>query len=388
MKKYTSLVFLLLSVSVYAQPLRDINYAYLYSPDQEFTLKLKPVKGEGFFTILYSLQVKDTSNFSNDYSVQWEGRNLLIDKSGTPLSVNVTENIRNRSGMEGIAVIPSHEAPKLLVAKVIKHSSNRAWLFYTALDVNHPVNNYLTRNGSLVFDPYIRHNDQVSLAKDSSQWVVSYYDDDFPAAAPAFSEGQARVSRGMQADSTLQITGGHEINFSKKGLYLVQKDTSALGGISFRVEEDYPQYSKLTNLAGPLIYICTKQEYDRLELANGNKKVFDRVILNITSDTERARKLMRSYFKRVELANQYFTSYKEGWKTDRGMIYIVFGMPEEVFKFEDREVWNYDSELLKGFFIFSKSSSLFDPNNYVLIREDRYKDEWYTVIDLWRNARF
>jgi hypothetical protein len=97
---------------------------------------------------------------------------------------------------------------------------------------------------------------------------------------------------------------------------------------------------------------------------------------------------MRSYFKRVELANQFFTSYKEGWKTDRGMIYIVFGLPDEVFKFNDREVWTYNADEYKATFNFSKSSSVFDPDNYVLIREKKYQQTWYEVIDLWRNARF
>ena len=32
-----------------------------------------------------------------------------------------------------------------------------------------------------------------------------------------------------------------------------------------------------------------------------------------------------------------FTSYKQGWKTDKGMIYIIFGAPDEVLKDGERE---------------------------------------------------
>ena len=39
-------------------------------------------------------------------------------------------------------------------------------------------------------------------------------------------------------------------------------------------------------------------------------------------------------------------------------------------------------------FDFARSGSLFDPDNYVLIRDKKYEDTWYEVIDLWRNARF
>ena len=129
-------------------------------------------------------------------------------------------------------------------------------------------------------------------------------------------------------------------------------------------------------------------EFDKVKAAKGDKKAFDRVILNITGNTERARNFMRNYFKRVEWANQFFTSYKEGWKTDRGMIFIIFGVPDEVYRFADREVWRYKNEEFKANFTFVKSSTIFDPDNYVLVRDKGVRETWYSVIDLWRNARF
>jgi hypothetical protein len=43
---------------------------------------------------------------------------------------------------------------------------------------------------------------------------------------------------------------------------------------------------------------------------------------------------------------------------------------------------------LKVTFNFVKSSTLFDPDNYVLIREKKFQETWYEKVDLWRNARF
>jgi GWxTD domain-containing protein len=382
------MALLFLSATAWSQPLRDINYAYLYNPDELFSFSVRPVRGSESFAIVYTLQVKDTAGLMNEYSIHWEGRTMLNDKEGTPIVMEDHVIAHNSSGFQGRATIRVADAPPFIVARVTKNSLKRAWLFYTPLEQNFPANNYFTRNGLAVMDPYIRAGEKVRLAYDSLDWIVSYYRDDFPAAAPAFSEALAKVSRGMIIDSVYSIRGGEEVDFSGKGLYLIQKDTTSLQGLSFRVEEDYPQYSKLVNLPGPLIYITTKQEFDRLELSRGNKRAFDRVILSMTADTERARIFMRSYFRRVELANRYFTSYKEGWKTDRGMIYIIFGRPDEVFKFNDREVWNYKSDRFEIGFTFSKSSSLFDPDNFVLIREKKYENTWYEVIDLWRNARF
>jgi len=388
MRKILSVIFLFVSVAAFSQPLRDINFEYLYNPQSSVLLQLRPVTGESSFTILYSLDVKDTANLETHYSVHWEGRDQLSDKEGMPMVLSDIRTVRTASGLAGSGTLPLEGAPRYLVAKVIHGPSRTAWLYYTPLKRNYPVNNYLISNTTPVIESYVGKMIPLQLAFDSVSWIVSYYDHEFPAAAPAFSEAQARVPALMRVDSVFSVEPDDEIKFTGNGLYLVQRDTAAVAGLAFRVEGDYPQYSRLTNLAGPLVYITTRQEYDRIEAAKGNKRAFDRVILGITQDTDRARTLMRSYFRRVELANRYFTSYKEGWKTDRGMIYIIFGVPEQVLRFEDREVWSYDNDRFKLRFNFARSSSLFDPDNYVLIREKKYESAWYEVIDLWRNARF
>ncbi len=95
---------------------------------------------------------------------------------------------------------------------------------------------------------------------------------------------------------------------------------------------------------------------------------------------------MRSYFKRVESANLYFTSFKEGWKTDRGMIFIVFGAPDEVTFSGQQEKWSYKSP--RQVFIFTKAGSVYSPEHSVLIRDAQYTENWYQTIDLWRKSRF
>lgn len=387
-KQIIALLFLCsVALTSYTQPLRDINYEYLYNPDAPFIFELKPVRGQEFYTLLYSFQVKDTVGLRDQYTLEWEGRTLLSDQEGTSLVLQEESRTRNPWGFSGRGKVSRTQAPQYIVARVIHKGLNRAWLFYTTLTPEFPVNDFLVRDdGSPVVASSIHPRETVRIASGTGPWIVSYYDDDFPAAAPAFSEAQARVSPVIRADSVYHVSGDGSVNFPRRGLYLLQKDTLTVEGFAIRAEDDYPQYTRLPNLAGPLIYISTRQEYERLSASKGNKRVFDRVILSITSDPDRARNLMRMYFRRVELANRYFTSYKEGWKTDRGMIYIIFGKPDQVFRFNDREVWNY--ELVKIRFNFTRSSSLFDPDNYVLLRESRFEGTWYEVIDLWRNARF
>jgi hypothetical protein len=44
-------------------------------------------------------------------------------------------------------------------------------------------------------------------------------------------------------------------------------------------------------------------------------------------DSDRARRIAALYYRRTAAANRLFSNYKAGWKTPRGMIYILFGPP-------------------------------------------------------------
>ena len=148
----------------------------------------------------------------------------------------------------------------------------------------------------------------------------------------------------------------------------------------------YPKVTRIEDLAAPVVYVSTKNEYDELINAQNDKAKFDKVIIGTTTSTDRARTFMRSYFRRVELANQFFTSYKEGWKTDQGMIYLIYGLPDEVSRDEGKEIWFYKGTGTR--FTFIKSGSVYDPEYYVLLRDKKFTEVWYSTIDLRRKAQF
>ncbi len=56
---------------------------------------------------------------------------------------------------------------------------------------------------------------------------------------------------------------------------------------------------------------------------------------------------MEEYYQRVEYANKHFGHYQPGWRTDMGMIYLIFGPPSNVerhpFEIDSKpyEVWTY-----------------------------------------------
>lgn len=52
------------------------------------------------------------------------------------------------------------------------------------------------------------------------------------------------------------------------------------------------------------------------------------------------RLLMKEYFNRVAYANEHFSSFFAGWQSDRGMVYILFGPPDNV----ERRPFNTDTK--------------------------------------------
>ena len=66
-----------------------------------------------------------------------------------------------------------------------------------------------------------------------------------------------------------------------------------------------------------------------------------------TPNTEQ-NELMDEYYLRVEYANENFSTNRDGWETDRGRIYILYGEPTDIerhpFEINSKpyEVWYYD----------------------------------------------
>lgn len=56
--------------------------------------------------------------------------------------------------------------------------------------------------------------------------------------------------------------------------------------------------------------------------------------LDPTPNTQR-NEAFEEYYKRVEYVNSRFKSYQQGWQTDMGMVYIIFGSPASVDRRQD-----------------------------------------------------
>ena len=118
------------------------------------------------------------------------------------------------------------------------------------------------------------------------------------------------------------------ISMPEKGFYHIMADPKSEEGLNlFTYSEHFPGVSNSEEMINCTRYLMSKEEFDECKSAGDQKACIDRFWLNIAGSNERARELLKRYYGRVKEANKNYTSYTQGWKTDRGMVSIIFGSP-------------------------------------------------------------
>lgn len=246
-----------------------------------------------------------------------------------------------------------------------------------------------------VFRDHIGKNEKIIIhyRESGTKVFVRYYHRNFPLPSPPFSISNMTPFE-YRADSlfTLRLdekdTAG--IVFSKEGFYHIQADTNTKEGLTlFRFYNDFPQVKTAQLLLQPLRFLTSKQEYDAMSSYKNLKAAVDSFWVYAGGSQERGRELVKKFYNRVQNSNTYFSSYVEGWKTDRGLIYMIYGPPNVVYKNSDSENWVYGEE--NNFnsltFSFAKVINPFTDNDYRLDRSQIFKTSWFNAVEMWRQGR-
>jgi GWxTD domain-containing protein len=251
----------------------------------------------------------------------------------------------------------------------------------------------LDRNNGLIFKNYLPATEQfriISNQPDLGWLYVNYYLRDFPVARPPYLEDREPVFE-FKPDSVFAIpvyNGETDwLSLDKPGFYHFRKDTVSREGLTlFRFHEGFPDLTMADQLRYPLRYISTRKEYDSLMNNVNMKAAVDEFWLKTSRTEERAKNLIQKYYSNVEEANRYFTSYTEGWKTDRGLIYIIFGKPDYVYRGYGSEEWIFGEPQNRSSlrYTFVRVNNPFTDNDYMLLRSPTLKESWFITVQSWR----
>ena len=229
-----------------------------------------------------------------------------------------------------------------------------------------------------------------SMNEFSGPVFVYYYAQYFDEAVPPMIIEDQRAAKELVIDSTFTVKIDDPFMLQKEGLYFFQKDSSSAKGISIRVQDQFfPLVKTFDKVLEPLIYISTRTETNEIRNAVNQQEAFEKYWINMVKVPSLATSTVKLYYDRVEAANYLFTNFEEGWKSDMGMIYIIYGPPNDVYKSEEIIDWVYNRDLTMPVvrFSFYKVKNVFTDHHYTLLRKKNYDKNWFKSVELWRDGK-
>jgi GWxTD domain-containing protein len=284
----------------------------------------------------------------------------------------------------------------MITAKdMVRNEENLTYLYIDKSSPFSEQNFLITEPGENipVYQPYVVGNSLFNLTYSNSNYdtvFVKYYGKEIPLPKPSFSLNREKEFL-ERPDSLwkLPFRKGITYQLNYEGIYHFQLDTNQADGLTlFNFGNSYPKVQEINQLIEPLAYLATTAEYDAIRKATNQKLAVDDFWLKKAGNIEKARELIRVYYNRVYFANYYFTSFKPGWKTDRGMIFIIYGPPQAVKVTADQEKWIYykNNFTTSVTFIFDHTPTPFAFDNYTLQRADTYDTYWRMAVETWRKG--
>jgi GWxTD domain-containing protein len=114
----------------------------------------------------------------------------------------------------------------------------------------------------------------------------------------------------------------------------------------------------LDKAVAQMVYIATSSELDEINNAKSKEEKIQKYLAywkkKDPDPQSEDNPVFDEYYRRVVFANENFSHYIEGWRTDRGMVFIILGAPNNIdrhpFEYDSKpyEVWEY-YELNKSF---------------------------------------
>jgi GWxTD domain-containing protein len=146
----------------------------------------------------------------------------------------------------------------------------------------------------------------------------------------------------------------------------VNKEEAVKGSISFRVWEPFFKSKRYIERVKQTAYISTAEEESKLL----NAKVAERESLwnefwgsKDPTPEDGVNEFMIEYFDRIDYANENFSrgSLFEGWRTDRGRVYIILGPPDYLVD----EPFNPSGDAYQIWYYYEKGYNLIFVQRYI-----------------------
>jgi len=376
-----------------------INLSYHYNPNAEVRLQSKIAKSNDSLLVFLKIKTLIGVGLPDNYTITYS---TISDFSLIPSfqdTISYPQHLKTIFRNDYFLKLPLlyDFDEDYLVLKIRNNNTQNEYFFDIKVSKNEdfPVPDYLFFNSATnepVWNRFVNRNDTIEIRSFSKNdnYAGFIYGKDFSAAEPPMAVISQNVQEKISIDSTFNIAEDNSFSLKDSKLLFLQADTNSFAGISVRIEDlFYPKLARVEDVIDPLLYITTKGEKQALVEAPQKKKALDKFWLQVARTPQRAKTIIKMYFNRIEEANLLFTNYKQGWKTDQGMIYSIYGAPDVVHREGEQEQWIYNKteDLPKISFRFLRVKNMLTDHHYSLIKDEEYRLYWHRAIDLLRKGR-
>lgn len=393
------LLLLASSTALAQQRMSSTELSYLYDQEHDFIVRYKLASQAQNYKVYFNFMLNDGNSRISDYSFSYDLRDSYITEksvsTGSPIDSTHVIDIGFRE-FTYLSAFEVEENENLMVIDIYNKVKDEHYYVDIPLvrDSEKP-SSFLVFEAEKdipYFPRYLNRNYPIRLKNafgDSLQYNISGIKNNKTVALPPFEEGPGEAPTEVPLDTLYGTKENEVFEFYNAGFYTINTAQSSIDQLKILVaDEYYPFFGEYTDLVQPLIFISTNAEYNQMREAEDSRAAFEEYVNNTISSNRRiARDFIKYYYRRIRKSARLFTENKAGWKTDRGMVYQVYGDPVQVFRNEKTELWVYPSA------IGGRTRFIFDivqeegVTKYKLIRGKRYREEWMQAVTQWRAGR-
>lgn len=371
------ILFALAITTATGQSIDSRKWKFFDEPHFDYQVRIKP---DGGYTLLLRA-------FADNYVLNLRGYRKSSDKAAI---FTYSFPVANSNGRVMTFDLPEGQTKFYLDMNVsigdgkrqrnyaiwVDRTNSEATPFHLTDDQGYPIIGHHVKPGQIF---KVFHADSTVR-----KLYIKYFEKPVAPAPPPFSDRDPRFNPLKYAGRIVPIKSGQPIALPESGLYVIQADT--FKDIGFPINsfsQDFPNLTSASEMVFSARYISKNKEYVAMKESEKARIQVEDFWLDITGDKDKAREKIKKYYNRVREANELFTIWKEGWKSDKGLIYIVFGPPSTI-KLENKiEIWRYPANEHREAVDFIFDYRL---DQWVLRRDRGFDLPWSAEIWQWRNG--
>lgn len=393
-------VLLVFNQSILAQGrMSSAEISYLYNQEHDFLIQHKVASKDNKVKVFLRFILNSGSVKISDFRLSYDLRSSYIDEkqvnSGIAIDSSHVIDIAFRQYVYAFE-FERQESEKLLVVDVF----NAVRDIHYSLDIPLVIQDW-TPPPYLIFEStkevpyfasYLNKDYPVRLKNvfgEGSDYQITGIENNRAVAMPPFNEVSPDAPSEIPLDTLYGVNESEVFRFYNQGYYNVKTSDYANSILPILVTDEYhPYFNNYQLLSSPLIYVSTVDEYKAMQTGEDPRDDFEAFVSNtISSNSQVGKDFIKYYYRRIRKSARLFSENREGWKTDRGMIYQIFGNPLQVFRNENTELWVYPAST------GGRTRFIFDivveegMVKHKLIRAKRYREAWMLAVSQWRSGR-